>query len=48
VEDKIRPFAGQRLAQRCAVFEFDGVDPSAVHDERQEMPNARLFIDQKT
>ena len=34
-----------RLAETIAVGEFFGVDAGAVQDERQEMPDAAVFVD---
>ena len=33
-----------RLAHRRAIGKFDGIDAGTVQDQRQEMPDAGLFI----
>ena len=44
-EDQFGLALGERLAEGRAVGEFLGVDAGAVQDQRQEMPDARLFVD---
>ncbi len=44
-EHELRHTARGRLAEGRAVGELDGVDPRAVQHQRQEMAEARLFVD---
>ena len=44
-EDELGVAAGDRLAERCAVGEFLGVDAGAMQDQRQEMADARFVVD---
>ena len=46
-ENEIGLCAGSARPQRLAVGEFLGIDSGAVQDERQEMPDARIRIDDK-
>ena len=45
VEDQIGEALVERIAQRRAVGAFDGVDANAVQHQRQEVPDARLVVD---
>ena len=46
-KNEIGGAARQRLAQALAVGEFLGIDAGAVQDEREEMPDAGVAVDDK-
>ncbi len=47
VKHEVRLACGKRLAQRATIGKLDRVDAGAVHDQRQEVPDARLLVDQE-
>jgi hypothetical protein len=46
-EDEIGGARGTRLAERRAVGEFHGVDAGALQDQRHEVPDTALLVDDK-